>query len=78
MAESSVMSFEAKAAPAIPSFPVDEPTMKTGFPGPFAVAEIIFFVSIIPAEKAFTNGLVLNESSKKTSPPTIGIPKAFP
>ena len=55
------MSFEAKAAPAIPSLPVDEPTMKTGFPGPFAVAEIIFFVSIIPAEKAFTNGFVLVE-----------------
>ena len=72
------MSFDANAAPAIPSFPVADPTIKTGFPGPFAVAEIIFLLSIIPAEKALTNGFVLYESSKKTSPPTIGIPNAFP
>ena len=58
-AESSVISFEANAAPAIPSFPVAEPTIKTGFPGPLAVAEITFLVSIIPAEKALTRGFVL-------------------
>ena len=72
------MSLEANAAPAIPSLPVEEPTIKTGLPGPFAVAEIILVVSIVPAENALTNGLVLYESSKATSPPTIGIPKAFP
>ncbi len=77
-ADSSVISFEANAAPAIPSLPVAEPTMNTGFPGPLAVAEITFFVSMIPAENAFTKGLVLYESSKKTSPPTIGIPKELP
>ena len=32
----------------------------------------------MPAENAFTNGFVLYDSSKNTSPPTIGIPKAFP
>ena len=59
LAESSVISFEAKAAPAIPSLPVEEPTIKTGLPGPLAVAEIIFLVSMIPAENALTRGLVL-------------------
>ena len=54
--ESSVISFDAKAAPWIPSFPVDEPTIKTGFPGPLAVAEIRFSTFITPAEKAFTKG----------------------
>src|SRR5690606_32301324 len=77
-ADSSVISFEAKAAPAIPSFPVDEPTINTGFPGPFDVAEITFLGSMIPAENAFTSGFVLYELSKNTSPPTIGIPKALP
>ena len=72
------MSFEANAAPAIPSFPVEEPTIKTGLPGPFAVAEIILFISMVPAEKALTSGFVLYESSKATSPPTMGIPKALP
>ena len=41
---SSLTSFEAKAAPAIPSLPVAEPTMKTGLPGPFAFAEIICYI----------------------------------
>ena len=50
------MSLEAKAAPCIPSFPVDEPTIKTGFPTPVAVAEIISPTFIIPAENAFTSG----------------------
>ena len=58
-ADSSVISFEANAAPAIPSLPVAEPTIKTGLPGPFAFAEIIFLESITPAENAFTNGFVL-------------------
>ena len=77
-ADSSVISLEAKAAPAMPSLPVEEPTIKTGLPGPFEVALITFFVSIIPAENALTSGLVLYDSSKKTSPPTIGIPNEFP
>ena len=34
-------SFEAKAAPAIPSFPVAAPTMYTGFPAPCAVADTV-------------------------------------
>ena len=76
--ESSLKSLEAKDAPCIPSFPVLEPTIKIGFPTPFETAEIIFSDFIIPAENALTSGFVLNELSKNTSPPTIGIPKAFP
>jgi phosphoribosylformylglycinamidine synthase len=41
------------------AFPVDDPTINTGFPGPLAIAEIISPFFIIPAEKAFTNGFVL-------------------
>ena len=78
LAESSVISLDAKAAPAIPSFPVAEPTIYTGLPGPLALAEIIVPASKIPAEKAFTNGFWLYDLSKNTSPPIIGIPKAFP
>ena len=50
-----MISFEAKAAPAIPSFPVAEPTIKTGFPGPLAVAEITFLVSIIQYKNSYKN-----------------------
>ena len=58
-AESSVISLEAKEAPCIPSLPVREPTIKIGFPTPDDVADIISPFFIIPAEKAFTSGLVL-------------------
>ena len=58
-AESSVISFEANDAPWIPSFPVKEPTIKTGLPTPDDVAEIISDFLIIPAEKALTSGFVL-------------------
>ena len=57
--ESSVKSFEANAAPLIPSFPVEEPTIKTGFPGPFAIADIMSPFFMMPAENALTKGFVL-------------------
>jgi hypothetical protein len=47
------------AAPGIPSLPVAEPTINTGFPLPLAVADIISPAFMIPAENAFTKGLVL-------------------
>ena len=45
-------------------FPVDEPTIKTGFPGPLAVAEIRFLTFITPAEKAFTKDFDHNSHQK--------------
>ena len=57
--ESSVKSLEANAAPLIPSLPVEEPTIKTGLPAPFATAEIMSPFFIIPAEKALTRGFAL-------------------
>ena len=57
--ESSDISFDANEAPWIPSLPVLDPTIKTGFPTPDEVAEIIFPFFIMPAEKAFTKGFVL-------------------
>ncbi len=56
-AEFSCKSALAKVVPCIPSLPVEEPTIYTGFPTPFAVAEIILFVSPIPTDIAFTSGL---------------------
>ena len=55
----SDISFDANEAPWIPSLPVLDPTIKTGFPTPDEVAEIIFPFFIMPAEKAFTKGFVL-------------------
>ena len=43
----------------MPSLPVREPTINTGFPTPEEVAEISPSTFMIPAEKAFTKGLVL-------------------
>ena len=53
---SSVMSFDANDAPWIPSFPVADPTMYTGLPGPEAVAEMILSDSKIPTDMALTKG----------------------
>ena len=41
VALSSDISLEAKEAPPMPSLPVSDPTIKTGFPTPAAVAEMI-------------------------------------
>jgi hypothetical protein len=62
----------------MPSLPVAEPTMNTGFPGPFAFAEMIFLESINPTDIALTRQLLWYDSSKYTSPPTVGIPNALP
>ena len=50
-----------------PSLPVEDPQKQIA--RALEVAEIIFLVSIIPAENALTKGFVWNDSSKKTSPP---------
>jgi hypothetical protein len=43
----------------MPSLPVAEPTIYTGLPTPKEMAETVLPTSTIPADMAFTMGLVL-------------------
>ena len=56
--DSSVTLADANVAPCIPSLPVADPTMKTGFPSPRATADIISPTRTKPTDIAFTSGFV--------------------
>ena len=59
-------------------FPVAEPTINTGFPTPYEVAETVSPTFTIPADMAFTRGLMRCNIRQKYFATTVGIPKAFP
>jgi len=62
----------------MPSRPVLEPTIIIGLPSPLATAEAMRSVWTIPTAMALTRGLPVYDSSKYTSPATVGTPNELP
>ena len=68
----------ANVAPWMPSRPVSAPTSMSRLPGPFACDRWSLSMRAMPTHMAFTSGLPEYDSSKATSPPTVGTPRQLP